>query len=122
MLAGWSRALGLVAVAALLANAQCYDTCALAACKAAQTPSSDCPQHHQKPSHEDSSGCLHHQSEFTGPESGIAKVNVAPTVPILALLTAGSAVVLIERLLLSKPDTGSPPRDQVPPAISVLRI
>ena len=122
MLAGWSRALGLVAVAALLANAQCYDTCAVAACKAAQTPSNDCPQHRQKSSHEDSSDCLHHHSEFTGPESGIATVNVAPAVPILAVLTAGSAAVLIETLLLSKPDTCSPPGDKVPFAISVLRI
>ena len=125
MLSGWSRALGLVAVAALLANAQCYDTCAVAACKPVQTPSSDCPQHHQKPSHsshEGGSGCQHQHSEFTGPESGIAKVNVAPVVPVLAVLTAGPAPVLIEPLLLSKPDTGSPPDDQVPSVISVLRI
>ena len=122
MLAGWTRALGLVAVAALLANAQCYDTCAAAACKAAPAPSNDCPQHRQKSSHEDSSDCLHHHSEFTGPESGIAKANVASPVPVLAVVTAGSAVVLIEPLLLSRPDTGSPPDDQGPSAISVLRI
>jgi hypothetical protein len=124
MLAGWSRALGLVAVAALLANAQCYNACAVAACKAAQAPSSGCHQHshRDKSSHEDSPDCQHQHSEFVGPESGIAKVNVAPAVPVLAVLTAGSDVVLIEPLLLSKPDTGSPPGDQVPSAISVLRI
>jgi hypothetical protein len=122
MLAGWSRALGLVAVAALLANAQCYDTCAVAACKASQTPSSDCPLHHHKSSHEDSSGCLHHHSEFISPESAIAKVNLAPVVPIVAVLTASSEMVLIEPFLLSTPDTGSPPGGQASPAISVLRI
>ena len=124
MLSGWIRALVLVAVAALLVNAQCYDTCAVAACKPVQTPSNDCPQHH-KPSHsshEDGSGCQHQHSEFTGPESGIAKVNVAPVAPVLAVLTAGPAPVLIEPLLLSKPGTGSLPDDQVPSAISVLRI
>ena len=122
MLAAWSRALGLFAVAALLANAQCYDTCAVAACKPVQTPSNDCPQHHHKPSHEDSYSCQHQHSEFIGPESGIAKVSVAPAVPILAVLTPGSAVVLIEPLLQSSPDIGSPPGGQISSAISVLRI
>jgi hypothetical protein len=120
MLSGWTRALGLIAVAALLANAQCYNTCALAACISAQTPSNGC--HHHKSSHEDGSGCQHQHSEFIGPESGIAKVSVAPAVPILAVLTPGSAVVLIEPLLLSSPDAGSPPGGQVSSAISVLRI
>ena len=122
MLASWSRALGLVAVAALLANAQCYNACALAVCQAAQAPPSSCHQHHHKSSHEDSPDCQHQHSEFTGPESGMAKVNVAPAVAFLAVLTAGSDEVLIEPLLLSNPDTGSPPDDQVPSAISVLRI
>jgi hypothetical protein len=122
MLVGWSRALGLVAVAALLANAQCYNTCALTACTSAQTPANDCPKHHNKPSHEDGSGCQHQHSEFTSPESGIAKVSVAPAVLIPAVLTAGSDVVFVESLLLSTPDTGSPPDGQISPAISVLRI
>lgn len=122
MLAGWSRALGLVAVAAIFANAQCYDTCAVAACTPAQTPSNECPQHRHKPSHEGSSPCQHQHSEFTGPESGIAKANVAPAIPVVAVLTVSSHAILSEPLLLSKPDTGSPPGDQVPSAVSVLRI
>jgi hypothetical protein len=122
MFSCWTRALGLVAVAALLANAQCYDTCAVAASKAAATPSNSCPQHHQKSSHEDSSGCQHQHSEFISPESGIVKVSVAPVVSILAVLAEGSAVVLIEPLLQSSPDIGSPPHGPVSPAISVLRI
>ena len=122
MLVGWSRALGLVAVAALLANAQCYNTCALTACTSAQTPSNDCPKHHHKPSRENSSGCQHQHSEFTSPESGIAKVSVAPAVLIPAILTAGSDLVFVEPFLLSTPDNGSPPGGQVSPVISVLRI
>ena len=122
MLFGWARALGLVAVAALLANAQCYNTCALAACTSAQTPSNDCPKHHNKHSREDSSVCQHQHSEFTSPESGIAKVSVAAAVLIPAVLTAGSDVVFVEPLFLSTPDTGSPPGRQVSPTISVLRI
>jgi hypothetical protein len=122
MLSGWIRALGLVAVAALLANAQCYNTCALAACTSAQTPSNDCPQHRHKPSHENSSDCQHQHSEFIGPESGIAKVSIAPAAPFLGVLTVGSAAVLIEPLLLLQPATSSPPGGQVSSAISVLRI
>ena len=122
MLSAWTRALGLVAVAALLANAQCYNTCALAACTSAPTPSNDCSQHHHKPSHEDGSGCQHQHSEFIGPESGIAKVSVAPAVPFLGVLIARSAAVLIEPLLLLQPATSSPPDGQVSSAISVLRI
>jgi hypothetical protein len=122
MFSCWTRALGLLAVAALLVNAQCYDTCAVAASKAAETSSSGCPQHHQKSSHEESSGCKHQHSEFISPESGIVKVSVAPVVSILAVLAEGSAEVLIEPLLLSQSNTGSPPSGQVSPAISVLRV
>jgi hypothetical protein len=120
MLSGWIRAFGLIAMAALLANAQCYNTCALLACNSAQTPSNDCHQH--KSSHEDSSGCRHQHFEFMGPESGIAKIIVAPAVPVVAVLAADPAVVLMEPLVASQPDTGSPPGAQTASAISVLRI
>ena len=123
MLSCWTRALGLIAVAALLANAQCYKTCALAACTPAQTPSNDC-HHHKSPhsSDEEGSSCQHQHSEFTGPESGLVKVSIAPVAPFLAVFTAGPAVVLIEPLLQSSPDIGSPPGGQISSAISVLRI
>ena len=120
MYSSWIRAFALVAVAALFANAQCSITCPITARDSAQTPSNDC--HHHKSSHEDSSGCQHQHSEFISPESGIVKVSVAPVVSILAVLAEGSAEVLIEPLLQSSPDTGSPPGGQVSPAISVLRI
>jgi hypothetical protein len=120
MCSGWIRAFALVTVAALFANAQCSNTCAIVAGDSARTPSNGC--HHHKSSHEDASGCQHHHSEFTGPESGIVKVSVAPAIPILAVLTAGSEAVLSEPLLLSNPDVGLPPGGQVSSAISVLRI
>ena len=122
MLVGWSRALGLLAVVALIANAQCYNICALTACPSAQAPTNECPQHPHQPSHEDGSRCQHQHPEFVGPESGIAKVNVASVVPVQAVLMPSSDVILSEQLLLSKPDTGSPPGDQIPATISILRI
>ena len=106
-----------IAVAALLANAQCYNACTLAACTSAHTPSNGC--HHHKSAPEDDYGCHHQHPELIGPESGIAKLTVESAMPILALLTAASEA---EPLLLSEPDTGSPPGDQVRSAISVLRI
>lgn len=121
MFSGWTRLIGLIAVAALIANAQCYNTCALAY-SAAEIPSNGCHQHHHKSSHEDSSGCQHEHSEFIGPEAGIVKTGVAQAVPVLAVSTEGSALVVIEPPLLSTPDTGSPPGDQVSSALSVLRI
>ena len=121
MLAGWSRAFALLVVAAIFVNAHCSNACAFATTASAETPSNDCPQHH-KPSHEHSSSCQHQHSEFVGPESGIAKVNVAPVVPVLAVLTPGSSLILSEQLLLSKSDSGSPPGDQIPTTISILRI
>ena len=120
MFSSWTRALGLIAVAALLVNAQCYNSCAMATCHSAQTPSNGC--HHHQPSHEDAPDCQHQHSEFIGPESGIAKVSVTPAVSFQAVLTVGSAVALIEPLLLSIPDTSSPPGAQLSSAISVLRI
>lgn len=121
MFSGWTRLIGLIAVAALIANAQCYNTCALAY-SAAEIPSNGCHQHHHKSSHEDSSGCQHEHSEFIGPEAGIVKTGVAQAVPVLAVSTEGSALVVIEPPLLSTPDTGSPPGGQVSSALSVLRI
>ena len=122
MLSGWTRVVGLVAVAGLLANAQCYNTCALATSRSAQTPSNGC--HHQKApsSHEDEPGCHHQHSEFTGAETGVAKVSVASSAPILPEFTPGSVVVLIERPLLSRPDTSPPPGGQASSAVSILRI
>lgn len=120
MLVGWTRALVLVAVAALLGSVQCYGNCAIAACSSAQTPSSGC--HHHKSSHDERTGCLHQHSEFTGPGSGIAKASVVKAVPVVLVLTGGSTAVTIEPPLLVPADTGSPPYSHPFRAISVLRI
>ena len=120
MEAGWIRAFVLIAVAALLGNAQCYGTCGGSACGSAQAPSSSC--HHQKSSHEDATPCRHQHSEFSGPEAGIAKINLAMSPLILPLLTADSSTVFTQPQLLSQPNTGSPPGSDFCSTISVLRI
>jgi len=120
MLCGLTRAFVLFGAAALIANAQCYGTCATVACGSAQTPSGSC--HHNKSSHESNGGCLHQHSEFTVPEVGVAKVNVATAIPILAVLTADVTIAAPELLRLPQADIGSPPGGCVVSTISVLRI
>ena len=119
MRTGWTRALVLVAVAALLGSVKCYGNCVTAACGAAQVPTGGC--HHHKSSRHDQADCPHQHSDFIGPESAIAKI-VAKAVPIIPVLTATPTAVLIEPTLLSPCDTGSPPHNQAFRTISVLRI
>src|SRR6266536_196347 len=107
MLSGWTRTFVLFASAALLANAQCYGSCATVTCGSPQTPSGSC--HHNKSSHESNAGCVHQHSEFTGPEVGVAKINVATPIPILAVLSADVTVAAPERLHLPQADVGWPP-------------
>jgi hypothetical protein len=120
MLFSLKRACVLIAAAALIANAQCYVTCATVTCGSAQTPSGSC--HHNKSSHPSNARCVHQHSEFTGPEIGIAKVNVATAIPLLAVLTADVTIAVPERLHLPLADIGSPPGGRIFSAISVLRI
>ncbi len=120
MLPSLTRAFVLVAVAALVANAQCYGSCATVTCSSAQTPSGSC--HHNRSSHESSAGCVHQHSEFTRPEVGFAKVNVATAISILAVLTADVTIASPERLRLPQADIGSPPGAPILSTISVLRI
>jgi hypothetical protein len=118
MLAGWTRAFGLIAVGALLAGVQCSSNC-VTACEA-QTPAGGC--HHHKSSHEDQAGCLHQHSEFSAPESAFAKASVAQAAPIVPLLTRGSTTLLAEPVLLLRANTESPPDSHIFPAVSILRI
>jgi len=118
MLSGWSRALVLIAAAALLANAQCYGACATAACKPPQIPTNAC--HHHQPSPEDK-GCPHGHPEFAGPETAAANVSVTGTVSPEAVVVAGSAPVM-DLVLPLQADTGSPPGYPVRSSISILRI
>jgi hypothetical protein len=104
-----------------MANAQCYGTCGSAACGSAQTPSNGC--HHQKSSQGDPAPCPHRHSEFSGPEIGIAKINLeTATILILPVLTGNSSAGITELQFLSQVDVGSPPVGGACATISVLRI
>ena len=120
MLSRLTRAFVLLAVAALLANAQCYGACAAVSCGSDQTPSGRC--HHNKSSHQSNAACVHQHAEFTGPEVGIAKAGVATAAPVLAALIAEARVAVPDRLHVPRADSGSPPGVRIFSAISVLRI
>lgn len=119
MQTGWIRTFVLIAVAALVGNAQCYGTCGSSACGSAQTPSNSC--HHQKSSHDDAH-CPHQHSELAGPEVGIAKINLAMAPLTLPVLTADSTEFFTEPQVLSQLNTGSPPGRDICSTISVIRI
>jgi hypothetical protein len=116
----WSRAFVFIAVAALIANAHCFGDCASDAYPSTKTPPNSC--HHQKSSHEDTVRCSHQQSEFTGPDIGIAKVNVGGAVAILPALVLDAVAISSQSRFLSQLDTGSPPGNGCCSTISVLRI
>jgi hypothetical protein len=120
MFSGWSRVFVLVAVAALIANAHCFGSCASEGCSSTKTPSNSC--HHRKSSGEDTARCSHQHSEFAAPEAGIAKVNVATAAAMLPVPAAGAGTVLSEPVLLAQSNTGSPPGHSLSSTISVLRI
>lgn len=120
MISGCIRAAALLAIAALITNAQCYGKCTVAECSSAQIPSGGC-HHHQAPQ-QDQQNCVHHHSEFTTAEVGTAKAEVANWVPVVALLAVYSTVVLTEPPVLAKQDTGSPPDRLTPRLVTVLRI
>lgn len=120
MLSRWTRAFVLAVAAALVANAQCYSTCATATYDSAQTPAGSC--HHHKSSHESNAGCVHQHSEFSGPEVGVAKVNIPAALPILAVLTADVRFAAPEWLHSPQADNGWPPGGRLLSTISVLRI
>lgn len=118
MLVGWSRALVLVAVAALIGNSQCFGNCASATCSSPKTPSNSC--HHQKSSDKDTARCSHQHSELAAPEAGFAKIH---TTAAIAILPANStAAITIESQFLSQFNNGSPPGNRSGSTISVLRI
>jgi hypothetical protein len=119
---GWIRIFVLVAVAALLANVQCYGTCSTAAIDPTHAPSTN-SCHHEKSSHEDLAPCPHQHSDCSGPEIRTASVSVAAATLILPMLQAGSSAVVIEPQFVSQLDTGSPPgASHFRPTVSVLRI
>jgi hypothetical protein len=117
MLSGWSRALVLIAAAALLANTQCYGACVAAACKSPQVPTNGC--HHHKSPPEDQ-GCPHRHPEFAGPQPAVANVSVTGAVSLAVVAVVGSAAVM-DLVLPLQADNGSPP-EHIRSSISILRI
>jgi hypothetical protein len=121
MQAAWIRTFALIAVAALLASAQCYGNCTSSACGSAQAASSKC--HHQKSSPADPAPCLHQHSELDGPEAGIAKISLETTTSVtLFLPTVSASAAIMQPGFLIRSDTGSPPIVCASSTISVLRI
>ena len=120
MLSCWTRAFALVALAAFIGNAQCFGTCASAACGSTKPPSKTCHRH--KSSDEDTARCSHQHLEFAAPEAGFAKVAISAAIAILPALTSNSAAVALETQFLGRLDMGSPPGSLYGSRTSVLRI
>jgi hypothetical protein len=122
-MSGCIRIVALLAVAALFTNAQCYGKCAIAACTPAQTSSGGCRHHNTPAPDKDQPNCVHHHSDLTGPELGMAKAGVANSVPTPAVLAVDSIAVPIRVPVVELHDNGSPPGllAALRP-ISVLRI
>ena len=119
MQSGWIRAFVLVAVAALLGNAQCYGNCNSIIRGTVQTPSDSCHQH-PKSSHDDAR-CPYQHSEFAGPEVGIAKISLAIGALGVPVLAVDWIAAFAELRLPTRADTGPPPGCDVSSTISVLR-
>ncbi len=113
------RAFVLIAVAALLGNAQCYGKCPGTACGSAHVPSTSC-HHPQKPSHDDAR-CPHQHSEFASPEVRIAQIGLTIGTLGVPVLAVDSAAVFADSQVWVPRDTGPPPGD-VSFSIFVLRI
>src|SRR5215471_25239 len=120
MFVRWARALVLVVVVALFANAECYGSCAIAPCSSTQIPASGC--HHHQPSPDDQARCAHQHFELTAPESGVAKVSFVKAAPVVPVVTPASITILTEPVSLSLLHAGSPPHPHASHAPSVLRI
>jgi hypothetical protein len=105
-----------IALAALLANAQCYGICGGADCGFAhQSPAGGC--HHRQSSPEKSAACTHQQAELTVHADGIACAFVA-------IAPSGTAAIfpMPERALSAPSNGGSPPGASNLITISALRI
>jgi hypothetical protein len=120
MQSGWIRVFVLVAVAALVWNAQCYGNCYSFICGTVQTPPDSCHQH-PKSSHDDAR-CPYQHSEFASPEVGIAKISLAIGTIGVPAPRVDSIDALAELRLPTQPDTGPPPGGEISSTISVLRI
>jgi hypothetical protein len=117
------RAFVLVILAAVLVNAQCYNTCTTADAHATESSSTDTCHHHPKTPPSD--GVCHHQHpSVAGPENGTALSNMhaAAATTFISIVTTqyfpacertGSGT-LIQGI--------SPPRFQISPGLTILRV
>jgi hypothetical protein len=119
MLVGRTRAIVLVAVAALIGNAYCFATCASTACASTKTPCNNC--HHQQSSHENGARCPHQHTEFAAPEAGIPKMNDATAAAMLPTPPASSDTISPEPDFLSQSEVASSP-GHPSRSLSVIRI
>jgi hypothetical protein len=107
-----------IALAALLVHTQCY-----AVCLSETLGSAECHHHHggdcnhHNSSHHEDAACMQHYGEVAGPQVAIVMADELLLPPALG---TDSAVTQIR--LLSRFETGSPPRSAVFRAVSVLRI
>jgi hypothetical protein len=119
MIAGWSRAIVLIAVTVLLGNVHCLGSCASASCNTQTSAPKHC--HHHRKTDGDLSRCSHQHSEFTSPEAGFAKISLTPTCPAF-LPVERTAEVLTDHCISLRLDTGPPASAPPDSSISVLRI
>ena len=117
------RAFVLVIVAAVLANAQCYNACTTADAHAAESSSTD--SCHHSPKTPPSDGVCHHQHpSVVGPENAIALSNL----PAAAAATFTSIVTTQHFPACEQTASGtlvqdmSTPRFQTSPGLTILRV
>ena len=120
MIAGCCRAIVLVAVLALICNAQCFGNCVSASCNNQRSAPKHC--HHRGKTDSDLSRCSHQHFDFTNPDAGFAKIGLmsTPSLPLLPMEFSGPAwVEHSNRLALN---TGPPPANRSDSFVAVLRI
>ena len=117
------RAFVLVIVAAVLANAQCYNTCTTANAHAAEPSSTDSCHHHPKIPPSD--GFCHHQhASVAAPENGTALSNMhaAAAATFISLVTTQHFPACEQTPSGTLIRDISQPRFQTSPGPTILRV
>ena len=125
-MARWVRMVVLVAIAALLANSQCYARCLASVQQEASSAHSGC--HHSSSSkHGSKSQCddQHHSESVTAETRvDVAKVSTSSLAPIAMLFSVAPNLSVANCWLASRslPERASPPDKPLFLAISILRL
>jgi hypothetical protein len=117
------RALVLVIAAAVLVNAQCYNTCTTSDPHAAESSSTDSCHHHPKTPPSD--GVCHHQHpSVAGPENGTALSNMhaAAAATFISIVTTQHFPACEQTASGTLIQGISPPRFQTSPGLTILRV